>query len=117
MPMPEPEPNQAYIEVSALEAGTMHLSMHFFIKDAAPGEVSVCPSLAFSLRHIPSGTHLVFDLGLRRDISTYPPIVQEYAKKWMPYSVPQTADESLLKGGIDPKDVQTIVLSHLHWDQ
>lgn len=99
-PLPEPVPDQAYIEVSALEAGTVHLPMHFFIKDPMPGEVSVCPSLAFSLRHIPSGTHLVFDLGLRRDISNYPPLVQEYAKKWMPYSVPQTVDESLLKGGI-----------------
>ncbi|KAI8986265.1 beta-lactamase-like protein [Trametes punicea] len=114
--LPEPRPDQAYIEVSALEAGIMDLPMHFFIQGATADEVSVCPSLAFSLRHVPSGAHLVFDLGLRRDASSYPPVVQGLVEKWMPYTVPQSVDESLLKGGIDPKDVQTIVLSHLHFD-
>ncbi|KAH9890345.1 beta-lactamase-like protein [Cubamyces lactineus] len=114
--LPNPGPNQAYIEVSALEAGMMTLPMQFFIKDAAANEVKLCPSLAFSLRHVPSGAHLVFDLGLRRDTSSYPPLVQGIAEKYMPYTVPQSVDESLLKGGIDPKDVRTIVISHLHWD-
>ncbi|KAI0762011.1 beta-lactamase-like protein [Trametes elegans] len=114
--LPEPQPDQAYIEVSALEAGNMQLPMHFFVKGAAATDVRSCPSLAFSLRHVPSGKHLVFDLGLRRDSASYPPIVQGIAQTWMPYSVPQTVDESLLKGGIDLKDVKTVVISHVHWD-
>ncbi|KAI0629815.1 hypothetical protein C8Q77DRAFT_1160832 [Trametes polyzona] len=36
----------------------------------------------------------------------------------MSSTVPQSVDESLLKGGIDPKDVETVGLSDLdlHWD-
>ncbi|KAI0364586.1 hypothetical protein BV20DRAFT_955844 [Pilatotrama ljubarskyi] len=114
--LPEPHVNQPYIDVSALEGGMITLPLSFFIKHAAPTEVNVCPSVAFSLRHSSSGTHLVFDLGIRRDVSTYPPVVQGIIAKYMPVDVPQTVDESLVKGGIDPARVETVVLSHLHWD-
>ncbi|KAI0738714.1 Metallo-hydrolase/oxidoreductase [Daedaleopsis nitida] len=114
--LPEPAVDQPYIDVSALEAGIIHLPLQLFLKDATPDEVSICPSLAFSLRHSASGAHLIFDLGLGRDKSSYPPIVQALIEKWMPIDVPQTVDESLAKGGVYPKDVQTIVLSHLHYD-
>ncbi|KAH9850220.1 beta-lactamase-like protein [Lenzites betulinus] len=115
-PLPEPQPNQAYVEVSALEAGTLDLPMNFFLMGAPPTEVYACPSLAFSIRHAQSGAHLVFDLGLRRNIASLPPLVQGYVAKVMPYTVPQSVDESLAKGGIDPKDVQTVVVSHVHFD-
>ncbi|KAL7279676.1 hypothetical protein ACG7TL_006083 [Trametes sanguinea] len=115
-PLPAPKADQAYIEVSALEAGIMHLPLQLFMTGAAPDEVVVAPSLAFSLRHVPSGEHLVFDLGLRRDASTFPPIVQGVVEKYMPYTVPQSVEESLRKGGIEPEDMKTVVLSHLHWD-
>ncbi|OBZ71426.1 N-acyl homoserine lactonase AttM [Grifola frondosa] len=63
IPLPNPEPNQAYIHVSALEAGMIHL-----------------PSVS----------------------SQRGPL--------------QSVDESLKKGGLDPADVKTIILSHLHFD-
>ena len=115
--LPEPKAGQAYVEVSALEAGIIYLPLQLFVKGAPPSEVSVCPSLAFYIRHVPSGESLVFDLGLRRDLVSYPKAVQDMISKWMPVTVPQTVDESLAKGGMDPKDVQRIVLSHLHFDQ
>lgn len=115
--LPEPKPDQAYIEVSALEGGVIQLPLWMFVKGASPDEISVCPSLAFSLRHKPSGAHLVFDLGLRRDTSTYAPAVQALIAKYMPCEVPQSVEESLKKGGIDPEQVETVVLSHLHYDQ
>ena len=115
--LPEPRADQPFVNVSALEAGIIHLPLQLFVKGAKPDEVSVCPSLAFSIRHSATGAHLVFDLGLRRDTTTYSPRVQGLIAKYMPQEVPQSVDESLVKGGIDPKDVQTIVLSHLHYDQ
>ena len=115
--LPEPKPDQAYVEVSALEAGLIRLPMQLFLQGAPPDEINSCPSLAFYIRHVPSGQHLVFDLGLRRDIESFPPIVQAAIARWMPVEVPQSVDESLAKGGIDPKDVKTIVLSHVHFDQ
>ncbi len=115
--LPEPVADQPYIDVSALEAGIIHIPLQLFVKGATPEEVNICPSLAFSLRHSVSKTHLVFDLGLRRDKASYPPAVLGIIEKWMPIDVPQTVDESLAKGGIDPNIVETVVLSHLHWDQ
>ncbi|KAI0650941.1 Metallo-hydrolase/oxidoreductase [Trametes meyenii] len=114
--LPAPAADQPYIDVSALEAGIIHLPLQLFVKGATPEEVNVCPSLAFSLKHSGTGAHLVFDLGLRRDKESYPPSVQGIIAKWMPIDVPQSVDESLAKGGVDPKEVQTIILSHLHWD-
>ncbi|KAI1789711.1 Metallo-hydrolase/oxidoreductase [Ganoderma leucocontextum] len=114
--LPEPRLNQAYVDVSALEAGIIHLPLQLFIKGASPSDVSVCPSLAFFICHIPSGNSVVFDLGLRRDVASYPTVVQEHIAKWMPVTVPQSVDESLAKGGINPKDVQRVILSHLHFD-
>ncbi|OBZ71295.1 N-acyl homoserine lactonase AttM [Grifola frondosa] len=114
--LPIAKPGQAYMHVSALEAGIIHIPLHLFMADAAPTEISVCPSLAFSLRHSTSNSHLVFDLGLRRDMESHPPAVKAVIEKWYPVSVPQSVDESLKKGGLDPADVKTIILSHLHFD-
>ena len=115
--LPDPMDVQPYIRVSGLEAGIIHLPLQLFTKDASAGEINICPSLAFSLRHSVTDTHLVFDLGLRRDKESYPPAVQAVIAKWMPVEVSQSVAESLVKGGIDPKEVATVVLSHLHFDQ
>lgn len=115
--LPEPKADQAHVEVSALEAGIIKLPLQLFVQGAKPEEISTCPSLAFSLRHKPSKTHLLFDLGLRRDVQKLSPAAQALIAKWMPVEVPQSVDESLRKGGIQPEDVETVILSHLHFDQ
>ena len=115
--LPTPKPDQGYVEVSALEAGLIKLPSHLFVEGSGPNEVHTCPTLAFFIRHVPSGAHLLFDLGLRRDTTTFPPSVLSTIARYMPVEVPQTVDESLAKGGFDAQDVQTIVLSHLHFDQ
>ena len=66
--------------------------------------------------HRPSGTHLVFDLGLRRDVENHPPAVKAMLAH-MPVTVPQSVEESLRAGGRPPENVETVVLSHLHFDQ
>lgn len=115
--LPEPQPNQAYFEVSALEAGIITMPSMFVIQGAGPMDTSVVPSLAFSLRHKPSGEHLLFDLGVRRDTETLPPKTQWLIENYMPVQVPQTVEESLRKGGLDPEEVETVILSHVHYDQ
>ncbi|EKM58502.1 uncharacterized protein PHACADRAFT_159645 [Phanerochaete carnosa HHB-10118-sp] len=113
--LPQPQPDQAYVEVSALEAGMIDLPFIHIVQGAGPEEVYRCPSLAFSIVHKPSGTHLVFDLGLRRDVEAYPPPVHAIIEAF-PFTVPQSAEESLEAGGILPEAVQTVILSHLHHD-
>ncbi len=114
--LPEPRPGQPYIEVSALEAGILQLIHTRFMAGSQPGESTMCPSLAFSLRHSTTGEHLVFDMGIRRDMDVHPPAVQKSIKGRV-IATPQSVDESLRKGGIDPAEVKTVIVSHLHYDQ
>ena len=114
--LPDPAPDQPYIEVSALEAGILQLIHTRFIAGSAPGESTMCPSLAFSLRHSASGEHLIFDLGIRRDLASHPPAVQKVIAN-RTIITPQSIEESLRQGGIEPEDVKTVIVSHLHYDQ
>lgn len=118
MSLPTPSSNQPYIEVSALEAGTIDLPLWLFVAgESKLPQSNICPSLSFLLRHSESKAQLVFDLGLRRDVQSYPPSVLKLIAQWMPVNIPQNVAESLSKGGVEPGDVETVVLSHLHFDQ
>ncbi|KAF8502995.1 beta-lactamase-like protein [Hysterangium stoloniferum] len=114
--LPPPKADQPFIIISALEAGVLDFPTHIFVKDVPKDEVHTVPSLSFSLRHSQSNAHLLFDLGLRKDVENFTPSTQELIKETMPVQIPQDVSESLIKGGIQPKDVTTIVLSHLHFD-
>ncbi|KAI0770632.1 hypothetical protein C8Q74DRAFT_1218905 [Fomes fomentarius] len=113
--LPEPRPNQPYIEVSALEAGILQVILTKFLEGAQPGESTICPSLSFPLRHSVTREHLVFDLGIRRDMEVHPPAVQKSVVGCLITTL-QSVDESLKKGGIDPAEVGTVIANHLHYD-
>ncbi|PIL34914.1 hypothetical protein GSI_02701 [Ganoderma sinense ZZ0214-1] len=113
--LPNPDVNQPYIEVSALEAGLLQLIHTRFIAGSQPGESTMCPSLAFLLRHSTSKDLLVFDLGIRRDLESHPPAVQKVIENRI-ITTPQSVEESLRKGGLNPEDVTTVIVSHLHYD-
>ncbi|KAG2122292.1 beta-lactamase-like protein [Suillus cothurnatus] len=51
---------------------------------------------------------VIFDLGIRRDLEGYTPLCQELIKA--------KVAESLVKGGVSPDEVETVIISHLHWD-
>ncbi|OCH89775.1 Metallo-hydrolase/oxidoreductase [Obba rivulosa] len=114
--LPKPSPNQAYVNVSALEAGFIQLPPAWYVQGADPSEIRIVPSLAFYLQHSVSKECVVFDLGVRRDTRSYPPAIRSLIAQAMPVNVPQTIEESLSKGGIKHEDVRTIILSHLHFD-
>ncbi|KAF8590329.1 hypothetical protein K439DRAFT_1628007 [Ramaria rubella] len=56
----------------------------------------IAPSLAFFLR-------------VRRDTESFPPALQRFIKEEVPVN-------SLREGGMEPEEVETIVLSHLYYD-
>ncbi|KAI0642893.1 Metallo-hydrolase/oxidoreductase [Trametes meyenii] len=115
LPLPEPQPGQPYMEVSALEAGFLELRWRLFVEGAGPTESTMCPSLSFLLRHSVSREYALFDLGIRRDLEVHPPAIQQLNAGRV-VTIPQTVHESLRKGGIAPQDVKTVVISHLHFD-
>ncbi|KAF2704661.1 Metallo-hydrolase/oxidoreductase [Pleomassaria siparia CBS 279.74] len=115
--LPAASPTQIYVTISALDAGHLTLPESLFVTDAEPGKRSTVPSLSFLIQHSsPEPTNLVFDLGLKRDISGYRPAQQHHIAQRQPTTVSPDVAESLRKGGIQAEDVNTVILSHVHWD-
>jgi len=111
---------EVYVAVSALEAGQLTLPEMLFVTDADPNKRVTVPSLAFLIQHpAPDGktTKMVFDLGLKRDLSKYPPAQQAHIGNRQPTILHPDCADSLRAGGLDPaKDVDLVMLSHVHWD-
>jgi len=116
MSLPLPVPNQAYCDVSGLEAGHVQVREDWFITGATPGTVMDIPSLAFLIRHSVNHKMFIFDLGIRRDWENYPPATVKGIRSSFPARVPQDVIQSLALGGTSPNDINTICLSHCHWD-
>jgi len=111
--LPPPSDDQAYMHVSALEAGHLHVPWDLIAVGDHPDHAVFCPSLSFFLCHSKSNKQVVFDLGIHRNIKEF---VTTAADTFLP-EVKQTATESLVAGGVPPSSVDVVVLSHLHWDQ
>ncbi|KAF8432890.1 Metallo-hydrolase/oxidoreductase [Kalaharituber pfeilii] len=117
MALPPPSPNQAYWDVSVLDAGLLHLPDHIFVTGGSAARANICPSMSFLMRHSKKkNIKALFDLGIRRDIQAYPPAVQQYIQSTSKVDVPQDVIESLRQGGIQPRDISYVFLSHLHYD-
>jgi glyoxylase-like metal-dependent hydrolase (beta-lactamase superfamily II) len=121
--LPAASANQVYVTISALESGQLTLPEKLFVTDADPDKYATVPSLSFLIRH-PSqsssgkdSTAIVFDLGVARDVTSYPPAMQTHIANRQPtIHHPDTAD-SLRAGGLEPaKDIDVVMLSHVHWD-
>ncbi|GAB7348998.1 hypothetical protein MBLNU459_g7976t1 [Dothideomycetes sp. NU459] len=119
-------PNQQYVTISALTGGFITLSDHFFVHPATPGAKRTVPSLAFLVTH-PSPPDavvgptskpykLLFDLGLRSKRERYPPVLQKHLDGRAPYRLEPGVVEQLAKGGVKPNDIDTVMLSHVHYD-
>jgi len=116
MTLPPHIANQAFCNISALEAGLIDLPDDMFVANAIPGSVTTAPTLSFLIQHSRTGKKLVFDLGLRKDWENYPPVTVERIKKTYAISIIQDVIESLGKGGTSPADIDYVCLSHCHWD-
>jgi hypothetical protein len=135
MALPDPKQNQAYFDVSALEAGHVHIPISLILAGYDESERLWAPSLVFLLRSPSTGKTIVFDLGVRKvrircwlltdvialsitpqDLDSYPPSAYgEKMRETFPVKVPQDAADSLRKGGLNPEDVDYVIYSHLHW--
>ncbi|KAH9886386.1 beta-lactamase-like protein [Xylariomycetidae sp. FL2044] len=118
--LPVDRPRQQYVQLSALNGGYLTLPEHCFVSDPEPGRGHTVPSMCFLIVHeTASGQRqrLVFDLGMKRDITQYADTMQAHIKTRQPtIHLPDTA-ASLRDGGLDPaRDIDAVILSHSHWD-
>jgi glyoxylase-like metal-dependent hydrolase (beta-lactamase superfamily II) len=118
--LPTPTSDQNYATVHALSSGYLTLPEHLFVKPAIDGNRNTVPSLSFLIQHQDrySGklTRIVFDLGLRREVKNYPKPLQEHLLTRKPLTTNPDVTKSLEMGGLSPKDIDFVILSHVHWD-
>ncbi|KAK4451033.1 beta-lactamase-like protein [Podospora aff. communis PSN243] len=113
-----------YVKLSALDAGHLTLPERLFITDADPTLTSTVPSLSFLIQHPsspanrPSATHtnILFDLGIKRDLNSYPPAQRAHNAQRQPIITTLDSADSLRAGGLDPTAIDLVILSHIHWD-
>jgi glyoxylase-like metal-dependent hydrolase (beta-lactamase superfamily II) len=119
--LPPASPNQVYVKVAALNGGFVTLPERAFVTNADLEKVSTVPSMCFLIEHHPpdatKSERIIFDLGIKRDLTKYIPATRKHITERQPvYSTPD-ARSSLLTGGLDPaKDIDYVILSHVHWD-
>lgn len=118
--LPSSDPNQIYVKIAALNGGFVTLPEKAFVTDPDPNKLSTVPSMAFLIEHTDINgkfTRLVFDLGIKRDITKYIPATAAHILHRKPvYSTPDVRS-SLMSGNLDPKkDIDLVILSHVHWD-
>ena len=112
------------LTIHALSGGSLTLSEKFFITPNDPDARFAVPSLCFLVQHIvPASstspektTRIVFDLGLRRDLTKYPESLQRHCAGRQPISTDPDVVKSLEEGGLTVDDIDYVVLSHVHYD-
>ncbi len=121
--LPAAGPNQKYVTISALDSGQLTLPEKLFVADADPDKRATVPSISFLIRHpykSSSGrdsTTMVFDLGIARDVLSYPQAMQSHIANRQPTIHHPDTTDSLRLGNIDPAtDIDIVMLSHVHWD-
>ncbi|KAI0644568.1 beta-lactamase-like protein [Trametes meyenii] len=118
MSLPPPSNQQAYITVSALDAGSVDSPLAWVLEGAKDDERVVVPALAFLLRHTTRGDKFLFDLGIPADWNNLPPTVVQHVVDHLGFriSVEQDSVAALAKGGVQPTDITHVCYSHLHFD-
>lgn len=136
--LPPPSPSQAYWDVSVLDTGRLHIPLFVFVDplpsptpaDPQPNLKPLVPALSFLLRRSQSTdrTPIIFDLSIpppavnldlaREDANSplAPPALDRIEQLFAPIHLPTTIPELLLKYNVEEKDIEYVILSHLHWD-
>jgi len=106
--LPQAGEIQVYCTVSALDTGLFSLPERDFLACSNPKDSFITTSMSFLIKHSSSsGVNLtLFDLGLRKDLSSYLPALQPHLETRRPFTVDREAKDCLLDGGISPEDIE-----------
>ncbi|KAK4505804.1 hypothetical protein PRZ48_003769 [Zasmidium cellare] len=120
--LPPPGKDQVYVKVAALHGGFLTLPEELFVSNPEPGKAATVPSLCFLIEHPSKESggrphRIVFDLGLKRNANDYVEGMRSHIQKRQPIIQLPDAGASLRAGGLDAAtDIDTVILSHIHWD-
>ncbi|KAJ9236593.1 hypothetical protein DTO169E5_5584 [Paecilomyces variotii] len=112
--------SEATVDVHALLAGHLTLPEKYFVHPASDTARRTVPSLSFLIQHqhpvSKKLTHIVFDLGLRRNTDRYPEPIRRHIATRQPLTTDPDVVKSLGAGGLTPNDIDYVTYSHVHWD-
>ncbi|KAF2832460.1 AhpD-like protein [Ophiobolus disseminans] len=112
--------SQTTVSVHALSCGHFTLPEYQFVHPISREARKSVPSLGFLIQHRNHGTgkttRIVFDLGLRRDVTRYAAPIQKHIKTRQPMTTDPDVIKSLARGGLQPSDIDFVLYSHIHWD-
>ena len=119
-PFPAASENQNYVTAHALSAGFLTYPEHYLVQPGAKGARNTVPSLAFLIEHRSPKTgkltRIVFDLGIRKNIKTYPEALKMAIATQLSVTTEPDVSDSLAQGRLTPDDIDYVILSHVHWD-
>jgi glyoxylase-like metal-dependent hydrolase (beta-lactamase superfamily II) len=108
------------VSVHALDGGHLTIPERYFVVPFDPEAKSTVPSLCFLIQRTESSTakttRIVFDLGLRRELSWYPPALQTHIQSRQPISSNPDVAASLQRGNLTSDDIDKVIVSHVHYD-
>ncbi|KAM6536199.1 hypothetical protein FALCPG4_002212 [Fusarium falciforme] len=110
-------PSQHVVEVSVINSTTfVRMPLGFFVKNPLPGHENLeCPSFVFLVKH-PSGKKVLFDLGLRKDTESFPPVIRQGMASLTMHSEKDVAQILQEDGGVALNEIDSIIWSHWHTD-
>lgn len=119
--LPPPSPGQNYVAVTPIDGGEITLPERSFVSPSDPKAVVTVPSLSFLITHPGvegQGTprYLLFDLGLRAELHNYMKEQKSHLGSRVPYRLGPGVPQILQNGGLDPIDIDTVIISHVHYD-
>ncbi|KAK3381030.1 beta-lactamase-like protein [Podospora didyma] len=120
--LPPPKDGQTFVSVSPIHSGEITLPEQYFINPADETAYHTVPSLSFLITHPGVGNgssprRMLFDLGLRSSITDYSEPQQRHLENRKPHTIGPGVAAALQKPGfIGPLDIDTVILSHVHYD-
>ncbi|KAK3312726.1 beta-lactamase-like protein [Apodospora peruviana] len=120
LPQPLKTGKQSFVTVSPILGGKITLPEKYFVDPADETAFHTVPSLSFlitSTSHQPWPRRILFDLGLRSRITDYSEPQQRHLANRTPYTIGPGVAAILRSEGLDPaSDIDTVILSHVHYD-
>jgi glyoxylase-like metal-dependent hydrolase (beta-lactamase superfamily II) len=116
--LPPPCDDQPYFQVTPLDTGQLQLPEEMLVSDSEPDRRLDVPALSFLLRHTGTKANVLFDLGIKKDLSKYAPAAQERIKQlFSPCKADPDVVQSLqdCEAKLAPTDITHIIVSHVHW--
>ncbi|KAB8215590.1 beta-lactamase-like protein [Aspergillus novoparasiticus] len=120
--MPDPKielpATDAYVHVQLLNGGSMTARSHMLHAGEEPTREFRLYNWAFFIHHAKQGRRMLWDLGMSSFPEDFPPAVANGPLKEVRAQDPREPIEKQIerRNGVAADEIDTIVLSHAHWD-